>query len=171
MKTANRKLYEGMFLVDSAEAAQNWEGVNENVKTILERAGAEIESIRKWDERKLAYEINGKSRGTYILCYFRAEGGSIRDIEKAVRLSERIMRVLILSAEGMNKEDLVKTTPAMLAEQQKQKAAEEAAEKASIEAEEKAGTKQEDSEGGEERVEMAEDALEDEELATESVED
>jgi len=171
LKTANRKLYEGMFLVDSAEAAQNWEGVNENVKTILERAGAEIESIRKWDERKLAYEINGKSRGTYILCYFRAEGGSIRDIEKAVRLSERIMRVLILSAEGMNKEDLVKTTPAMLAEQQKQKAAEEAAEKASIEAEEKAGTKQEDSEGGEERVEMPEDALEDKEVATESVED
>ena len=61
----------------------------------------EIVSIEKWDERKLAYEISGKSRGTYILCYFRDEGRSIRDIERTVRLSEQIMRVLILCADHL----------------------------------------------------------------------
>jgi small subunit ribosomal protein S6 len=126
LKTATKKLYEGMFLVDSAEAAQNWDGVNENVKRILERSGAEILSIRKWDERKLAYEIHGKTRGTYILSYFRADGERIRDIEKDVQLSERIMRVLILSAETMNKEDIEKETPATKVEKQREKAVEEA---------------------------------------------
>ena len=108
MEAVVKKLYEAMFLIDSAEAASDWEGINTIIKNILERAEAEIVSIRKWDERKLAYQINGKTRGTYILCYFRAEGKSIRDIERDVQLSERIMRVLILSAEHVSEEDIEK---------------------------------------------------------------
>ncbi|MHC4571409.1 MAG: 30S ribosomal protein S6 [Planctomycetota bacterium] len=124
MKTVvNKKLYEAMFLVDSAEAAADWDGVNGAIKKILERAGAEIVSIRKWDECKLAYDINGKSRGTYILCYFRVEGERVHEIERDVQLSERIMRVLILCAEHMSQEDVEKDTPAVLVEKQTEKAA------------------------------------------------
>lgn len=117
------KLYEAMFLVDSAEATADWEGINAVIRKILEKAGAEIVSIRKWDDRRLAYEINGKSRGTYILCYFRTEGGKIREIERDVHLSERIMRVLILSAEHMSQEDIEKDTPAMQTEKRRHKGA------------------------------------------------
>lgn len=98
------KLYEAMFLVNSAKAAADWDGITAAIKNILEKAGAEIVSIRKWDDRKLAYEIDGHSRGTYILCYFRAEGRRVRDIERDVQLSERIMRVLILCAEQQTTE-------------------------------------------------------------------
>ncbi len=123
------KLYEGMFLVDSSKAGADWEGIVAAIRTILEKAGAEIDSIRKWDDRRLAYDIKGKSRGTYILSYFRADGGRIKDIEKAVRLSEKIMRVLILSAERLRPEDIEKDTPATKAEMEKEKrkAAKEAA--------------------------------------------
>jgi small subunit ribosomal protein S6 len=95
-----------MFLVDSAEATTDWDGVTATIKNILEKAGAEIVSIRKWDDRKLAYEINGKGKGTYILCYFRAAGSKLRDIERDIQLSERIMRVLILCAEHRQAEDV-----------------------------------------------------------------
>lgn len=105
METAVIKLYEAMFLVDSTQVT-DWDGVVKIVKNILKRADAQIVSLRKWDERKLAYEINHKSRGTYALCYFRASGDKIRNIEKDVQLSEQIMRVLILSAETREKEAL-----------------------------------------------------------------
>jgi len=117
---AKNKLYEGMFLVDSSQAGTDWDGIIAAIRTILEKAGAEIESIRKWDDRRLAYEIKGKSRGTYILSYFRADGGRIQDIEKSVRLSEKIMRVLILSAERLRPEDIEKDTPATKLEKEKQ---------------------------------------------------
>ena len=131
-----RKTYEAMFLVDSAEASADWEGIIAAIKNILEKAGSEIVSIRKWDDRKLAYEINGHGRGTYILCYFRAEGGRLRDIERDVQLSERIMRVLILCAEHIQAEDIErepisqkdsktgiqKDTPAAQTKKRKQKA-------------------------------------------------
>ncbi len=126
---AKNKLYEGMFLVDSSKAGADWDGIIAAIRTILEKAGAEIDSIRKWDDRRLAYDIKGKSRGTYILSYFRVDGARIRDIEKSVRLSEKIMRVLILSAERLSPEDIEKETPAtkLEMEKEKQKAAKEEA--------------------------------------------
>jgi len=128
LETVVRKLYEGLFLIDSAEAAADWEASLTTIKNILRRAKAEIVSIKKWDERKLAYEIGGKTRGTYILVFFRADGKKIQDIERDVQLSERIMRVLILCAEMREKEDVEKDTPAVRVQKQKQEAAQVAAE-------------------------------------------
>jgi small subunit ribosomal protein S6 len=93
-----KQLYEAMFLVDSAVAVSDWEALNERIRKILERNRTEIVSMKKWDERRLAYDVQGKSRGTYILSYFRAGGESIAGIERDVQLSEQIMRVLILRA-------------------------------------------------------------------------
>ena len=121
------KMYEGMFVVDSAKAAADWDGTIGFIKNILSRSDAEIVSINKWDERKLAYDIKKASRGTYVLCYFKADGGKISEIERDVRLSEQIMRVLILSTEAMSPEDIEKETPAMLAEKYGRKAAEKEA--------------------------------------------
>jgi len=108
--TIGKKMYEAMFLIDSAVASSDWDKIIATLVTVLKKADSEIVSIRKWDERKLAYEINGKSRGTYILCYFRADGRKVHEIEKAVQLSEQIMRVLILSAEKMSKPVLCMVT-------------------------------------------------------------
>lgn len=118
METATKKLYEGMFLVDSAQAARDWDGVLGAIQRILERAGADIISIRKWYERPLAYEIKKVSRGTYILTYFRADGRKVREIEREVQLSEVIMRALVLVADHLTQEDVAEETPAMRGERE-----------------------------------------------------
>lgn len=124
-----KKLYEGMFLVDSAQAASDWDGIVDSIKHTLEREGAEIESLKKWDERSLAYPINGKNRGTYILCYFRVEGPNLEQIERNIQLSEQIVRSLILSTEKMSKEDLEKPTPLEAAQIRAKEAVERAEQK------------------------------------------
>jgi len=130
-QNVTKKLYEGMFLVDSALATADWDGILAAVRTILERAGADLVSMKKWDERKLAYTIRSKTRGTYILTYFRAEGPRISQIERDVRLSEKIMRALILRADHLTQDDLDKKTSAIKVEKEKDKpgAPEEAVQK------------------------------------------
>jgi small subunit ribosomal protein S6 len=145
---AEKKLYEGMFLVDSAKAASDWDGINAAIKRILDRAKAEIVSMRKWDDRRLAYDIRGVSRGTYLLCYFRADGGQIQSIEKAVQLSEKVIRVLILNTDQMTQEDIDKETPAAKAEKEKEKAMVEQSREA-----------QEDQQDDQEQAPAAEDTL------------
>ena len=116
METITKQLYEGMFLVDVAKASSDFDGVVSAITKILERSEAEIVSIKKWDDRKLAYDIKGQSRGVYILCYFKVDGTKIHEIEKNMRLSEQVMRLLILNAELMSQEDINKETPAAKAE-------------------------------------------------------
>jgi len=138
LETAVKKLYEAMFLVDTALAASDWDGINKTIKKMFKKVDADIVSLRKWDERPLAYPVNGKVRGTYLLCYFQADGDKIQTIERDVRLSETIMRVLILKADHMTQADVDKETPVGKAERKKQEAIEAAkirAEKAISQAE------------------------------------
>ena len=127
MKTIEKKLYEGMFLVDSLEATSDWDGITGLIKNMIQRADGDIITLKKWDDRRLMYPINGKERGTYILCYFKAPGPRITEIEKDIQLSERIMRALVLSAEAMSEADINKETPLERAEKLGQPAAQAAA--------------------------------------------
>ncbi len=133
METAAKKLYEAMFLVDSAQAAADWDGTMGAIETVFKRADAEVVSMKKWDERKLCYDINHKSRGTYILSYFKVTSDKIAGIEKDVLLSEKIVRVLVLTTEDRPEEMIEKdingeTSPAAVAAAAEAKAAAEAEE-------------------------------------------
>jgi ribosomal protein S6 len=113
LETVTKQLYEGMFLVDVAKASSDWDGVISSLTKILEKAEAEIKS---------------QSRGVYIICYFKVDGTKIQEIEKNIRLSEQVMRLLILNAEEMTQEDIEKDTPAMKTEKEGIKPEEEISE-------------------------------------------
>lgn len=97
--------YEAMFLIGQNQAA-DLAGVIDHINEIMSRGHADVIAMRKWDERRLAYEINGQKRGLYILCYFRAAGVDIAHIERDCNLSERVLRTLILRADHLNDEEI-----------------------------------------------------------------
>lgn len=97
--------YEAMFLVGQAAAA-DLSGVIEHIKEILSRGHAELVAMRKWDERRLAYEIKKQKRGLYILAYFKAPGSQLSHIERDCNLSEKLLRVLILRADHLTVEEM-----------------------------------------------------------------
>lgn len=138
LSSSLKQTYEAMFLVDSAEATANWSDVLTAVNTVMERAEAEVISLRKWDERRLIYEIAGSKRGTYILCYFKSDPSAVSGIERDVQLSESLLRVLILRADPITEEAMQAPTPAMIKETSERKAAEETKRKAEERAQRKA---------------------------------
>jgi len=111
LETATKRLYEGLFLIDSARAASDWDGTIGAIEKVLSRADAEVVTLNKWDERRLAYDVKGKSRGTYILVYFNCDPLKVSAIERDVQLSEDILRVMILTTERMSQEDIERETP------------------------------------------------------------
>ncbi len=100
------KRYEGMFLFDSS-VAREWAAIEQEVKRLCSRIDAELLVCVKFDERRLAYEIKRRRRGTYVLTYFDAPSDRIADMERDARLSELILRLLVLRAEGLSEERLV----------------------------------------------------------------
>ena len=91
------RTYEGMFLLDSAEAVKDWDATVGVVTGILERYGAELKLNGKWDERKLAYPIKKHKRGSYYLAYFNAPTDSIVKMRDDLLLKEEVLRFLILA--------------------------------------------------------------------------
>jgi small subunit ribosomal protein S6 len=104
------RLYEALFLVDSSRASAQPEQTLTAVREMLERRNVEVLGVEKWDDRKLAYEIEGHKRGTYYLTYFRSDGATNRELERDCQLSENVLRVLILRADHMSAEDLARAT-------------------------------------------------------------
>lgn len=99
------RIYEGMFLVD-VSLANDWSHAEAVIQRIMERAEAQLLFCRKWDERRLAYEIAGRKRGVYVLTYFKAPADNIGTIERDVQLSENILRVLVLQKNQLTEAEI-----------------------------------------------------------------
>jgi small subunit ribosomal protein S6 len=111
----DKATYEGMFLLDAGNP--DFQAASEPVRTVLDRNEASALSIKPWDERRLAYEINGRRRGLYVLTYFEVEPGRITEIERDCQLDERILRVLLLRRDDLTDEIIEAATPATAAAQ------------------------------------------------------
>ena len=98
-------LYEGMFLMDNRQANRDWDGCLEKLNAILTKHGAEVVRSVKWGERKLAYDINGHRRGTYVLIYFNAVGDAVSRIYREIELSELLHRAMILTVQKLPSEE------------------------------------------------------------------
>lgn len=91
--------YEAMFLLENNAATEDFDAASGQVDAILEKHGAKIVEKEKWDERKLAYEIKGQRRATYYLVYFTAPSATIEKVNEDVRLTELILRHLVIRLE------------------------------------------------------------------------
>ena len=67
--------------------------------------------IKKWDERKLSYELGGQKRGTFVVVFFTAPGAAVTQIERDVNLSDEILRVIVLKADHLSKEEMEAVEP------------------------------------------------------------
>src|SRR3954470_20141372 len=109
-KATKTNQYEGMFLFGSGAATEPQAAEN-TVRKFIEQHGGNILVLKKWDERKLAYEVNGNKRGTYFLALFTAPGGAGGQIERDVKLSEDVLRVMILKADHVTAEEIQNHEP------------------------------------------------------------
>ena len=105
MVLQDSRLYEAMFLVDT-NIASDPEATKGMIRTVMERASAELLLCSLWDERRLAYDVDKHKRAAYVLCYFRADGANISTMERDVQLSEHLLRVLVLRADHISDEEL-----------------------------------------------------------------
>src|SRR2546421_10040966 len=76
-KAPDQAKYEAMFLFPPP-GATDADAMQTAARGIIERHGGKILFIKKWGERKLAYEIGKQKRGTEIVAFHQSPGGSGR---------------------------------------------------------------------------------------------
>ncbi len=92
-------VYEGMFILDSNRYARDAVGVSGQIPELIQKLGGEIQASRLWEERRLAYPINGQRKGTYWLTYFKLDSSKLAELTRMCQISESILRTLFLKVD------------------------------------------------------------------------
>ena len=87
--------YECMCLLDNREVRKGWESLKDSVSAIFTKHNAKVLSSRRWDERRLAYPINGQIRATYLLIYMEVKTGDIPVLRRDLQFSDALLRYMI----------------------------------------------------------------------------
>jgi small subunit ribosomal protein S6 len=86
--------YEAVFILTPVLSDAQMKEAVEKFKTLLTDKGAEIINEESWGIRKLAYPIDKKSTGFYIMLEFSADPSVIAGLEVNFRRDERVLRFL-----------------------------------------------------------------------------
>jgi small subunit ribosomal protein S6 len=96
-------IYEATLILDNREVKKGWRTLKGRVKELLERHGCKVVAARRWEDRKLAYEIKKQKRGTYFLSYLEhpEPGDSLFELDRDLLLQDYVLRHLILKVDAV----------------------------------------------------------------------
>lgn len=107
---AATQTYDCFFLFDSNKFNRDPGGVSAKVQKSIEDLGGEILASRLWEERKLAYPINGQTKGTYWISYFNLDTSKLVEFNRTCKLDDNILRHLVLKVDPRLVDTLVAHT-------------------------------------------------------------
>src|SRR5215471_19377447 len=77
------------------------EALNTRIQNMVTQRGGTIEQVESWGRRRLAYPIGRYRDGVYILSRFRMPPNAAAEIERALKLTESVIRHLLVRAEDL----------------------------------------------------------------------
>jgi small subunit ribosomal protein S6 len=98
--------YEIMFLIDNNAVRAGWKEAKASMTGLIEKHGGKALAARRWDERRLAYPIRHRRRGTYLLAHAEMPGTAVANLRRELDLTESVLRYLILSVERVPPQEL-----------------------------------------------------------------
>jgi small subunit ribosomal protein S6 len=94
--------YELMVVLDPNLEEAAVEALNARIATLAAQRGGSVESVDNWGRKRLAYPIKRYRDGVYILSRLKLPPQSAAEIERALKLTESVMRHLLVRSEGLS---------------------------------------------------------------------
>jgi small subunit ribosomal protein S6 len=93
--------YELMVVLDPNLDDAAIDAMNTRIQTLATQRGGTIEHVDTWGRRRLAYPIGRYRDGVYILYRMQLPPNAAAEIERALKLTESVIRHLLVRAEGL----------------------------------------------------------------------
>lgn len=94
-KLANRT-YEVMYIIDPETPAERIAKLNEAVGKVIEKEGGTVVRMDDIGRRTLAYPIEKKTEGHYVLFEIDGSGQEIAELERRMRVNDMIIRYITI---------------------------------------------------------------------------
>jgi small subunit ribosomal protein S6 len=92
-----------MFIVDPGAGDEDVVKLSEGVQKIITGQGGSITKTEMMGKRRLAYEINHKKDGTYVLLEVEGSGAEIAEVERRMRVNDQILRYMTVRVDEMRR--------------------------------------------------------------------
>ncbi|MBO4897687.1 MAG: 30S ribosomal protein S6 [Clostridia bacterium] len=87
--------YETIFVLDAALSEEEITALQEKFTNLISEAG-EVESVDVWGKRRLAYPINYKTEGYYVLVNFTCKPDFPKELDRVYGITEGVLRTIIV---------------------------------------------------------------------------
>lgn len=91
---ANNRVYEMMYIALPETADEDITKLNEAIEGVITKEGGSVVRVDDIGRRRLAYKINKKTEGYYVLFEIEGSGQEIAELERRMRVNDTIMRYI-----------------------------------------------------------------------------
>jgi len=91
--------YETIFIVDTSVTEDLVKATVEKFKNVLETS-TKLEKFDEWGNKKLAYEIDGKTEGYYVFATFDAEPSFPSELERLYKINDGVIKYMTIKKKG-----------------------------------------------------------------------
>ena len=90
--------YEMLYILSTELNDEARDAVIAKFEEVVKSNGGAVEKVDKWGVKKLAYPINYKPEGFYVLMTFESEVALVAELKRVARITDGILRILITKA-------------------------------------------------------------------------
>ncbi len=92
-KTLNA--YELMYVIDALKNEEETAALVQKFSDLIAKHG-EVESVDEWGKRRLAYEIDHKTEGYYVLVNFKSDADFPAELNRVMGITDGILRCMVI---------------------------------------------------------------------------
>ncbi|HET6884742.1 MAG TPA: 30S ribosomal protein S6 [Rubrobacteraceae bacterium] len=89
-------VYEVMFIIIPELDEEQVENTISRFRTVIERTGGEPRDVNHWGRRKLAYEIDHRTDGYYVIMEFTVGERTLVELKRILRVSDDVLRHMVM---------------------------------------------------------------------------
>jgi small subunit ribosomal protein S6 len=88
------RIYEELFIVRPDLPEEEIDQLIEQLTTLIASQGGNVDKSDKWGVRKLAYRVQKRNEGFYVLLQFKAKPETVKELERRLRVSDEVLKFL-----------------------------------------------------------------------------
>jgi small subunit ribosomal protein S6 len=88
------RIYEELFIVRPDLPEEETDQLIERLTTLIAGQGGNVDKVDKWGVRKLAYRVQKRTEGFYIVLQFTAKPETVKELERQLRVQDQVMKFI-----------------------------------------------------------------------------
>ncbi len=88
--------YEVVYIIDPAVDDEGRKALVERFSALVANLGGTVDKVEEWGKRRLAYAINYKTEGYYVLMQFSAESSLPLELERNMKINDQVIRYQVI---------------------------------------------------------------------------